>query len=265
MNGGIAMYFQTEPITISDNQIRHWQIGALSLWVQRSDNGEWLVAHKYLSGTDETLVEAEVLKTEPPGLKWQRFALPETEPLLSLSPHMPDRPVIVRPETALNLATGGEGVFYALLPCWIRLIVGSSVKLADIPGVRMSNSWYGEPVDGILCYAMRTSARRTVQDLPSRPHRAVCTLRLRNQDSNHLEFKRVCVQVDPLAIYRGKDHLWTSEIGMTYLGSNEFSDFEIGTGPPAGDPDAVLITPAREEHDAQTFKSRLSAIRSLIS
>lgn len=256
------MYFHTEPVSISDHQVRHWQIGTLSLWVQRSDNGEWLVAHKQVPGSDEALVEAEVLEAEPPGLTWQRFAVPGEDHTLSLSPHMPDRPVIVRPETALNLVTGGEGVFYALLPCWIRLTVGASVKLVDIPGVRMSNSWYGEPVDGLLCYAMRTSARRTVRDLPSRPHRAVCTLRLRNQDSNHLEFKRVCVQVDPLAIYRGKTHMWTSEIGMTYMGRDEFSDVEIGTSAPAGDPDAILLTPAREEHDT---KSRFNTIRSLIS
>ena len=259
------MYFSTEPVRIEDHRVRHWQIGTLSLWVRRSENSEWLVANRQVPGADEVLEEAAVLDEEPDGLKWQRYAVPESEPTLSLMPQMPDRPLIVRPETPLTIATGGEGVFYALLPCWIDLAVGEGTKIVTIPSVRLSGSWFGEPVSGELCYAMRTNARRGVEDLPPRPHRAVCTLRIANRDAKPLEVQRVCLHVGPLAIYRGTAHLWTSEVTLTNTAGNEPTEPHYGTATPAADPHAELLSPAREPRDPKSLKARFKAMRSFIA
>ncbi len=262
---GSSVTFNTEPTSIGDHLVRRWQIGTLSLWVRRGENGEWFVAQKQETGADEDLVEADVLDEEPADLTWQRYALPELDPTLTLTPHLPDRPLVVRSETPLSLVTGGSGVFYALLPCWIRLTVGGTVKLAEVPSVRLSGSWFGDPISGELCYAMRTNARRSIAELPSRPHRAVCTLRLNNQDSNHLEVKRICVHAGPLAVYRGTDHWWTSEVTMAHAGGDEPGLLLYGNGAPAGDPEATLVTPAREPHDPKSLRSRFKAIRSFIA
>lgn len=259
------MYFSTEPVRIDDHLVRYWQIGTLSLWVRRSENGEWLVAHKHIPGADEELEEAIVADEEPAGLKWQRYAVPEYEPTLRLTPQMPDRPLIVRPETPLTIATGGEGVFYALLPCWIDLTVGEATKIVTIPSVRLSGSWFGEPISGELCYAMRTSARRSVEDLPPRPHRAVCTLRIANRDTKLLEVQRVCLHVGPLAIYRGSQHMWTSEVTLTNTAGDEPAEPHYGTDAPAADPSAELLCPARETRDPKSLRARFRAIRSLIA
>ncbi len=253
------MHFSTAPATFPDDGVRYWQIGALDLWVRRAGDGEWWVAYEHVPEREEALVEAVALRQEPAGLQWQRFAAAGGDRTLSLRPELPDRPLVLRPEIPLHLAGGAEGVFYGLLPCWIGLLVGGAVRLLDVPSVRLSSSWFGDPVSGVLCYGMRTQARRSPQELPPRPHRAVCTLRLRNRDDRPVAFERVCLEVASLAIYRGREHLWTSEVGLAYLGGGAYGDLEIGQAAPAAEPQAPLLTPARQAVPANTFMSRFRA------
>ena len=78
----------------------------------------------------------------------------------------------------------------------MRVSVGKTKPfvLKEEPTVVLSNTWFGDPMGGELCYALRTSARRSFDTLRKRPNRAICSVLIKNAFSTPLDFQRLCIK-----------------------------------------------------------------------
>lgn len=160
-----------------------------------------------------------------------------------------DRPLVVRPESALAVQPGEAVTLFVSTPVWVMLSVSRKrprakgkrsedetewLRLFEVPAERFSDTWFGPNTRvGELCYATRSSGRLDLADLPQRPHRIVTPVRIENKATDALEFQRVQVPVPQLAVYRDADGaLWTNGVTLTRETGGDLAAVRVDATPP---------------------------------
>jgi hypothetical protein len=195
-------------------------LGPLRLWLQR-EGLEWYLAREYVrEQAEEGRWEALPENFEPPELPWQRWVTAREETLVRFQPGMPLRAVVLRPDQPLRLSAGSQIRIFVPIPVHVCIRVGGAdpVTLDTLPTRILSNTWFGEPAAGELCYALTSPAVRKIDGLISGPHEAVCPVTIINKSAGELDFQRLCIRVEHLGIYRGISRLWTNSMRVEYRG-----------------------------------------------
>lgn len=236
-----------KPFGLDNHAYRGFSLGPLRLWVQR-DGDDWL-ALVFRDGNAESVECAENLEGEPPEVgAWGRLGSVGSSPNLQLLPVMPTRPVVVRPEVPYTILPGEKVQFYVGVPLWLALQSQEGLTLLEEPVVQLSNTWFGTPMDGELAFAMRTRARRQVEELDFHPWRAVCPVRIRNLSKDKLTFERICLRVQYLDLYQDpREGVWANESGVTIRGDNNWSRISYARGAPNELGSPTLLAKARDE------------------
>lgn len=235
-----------EPQPSETGQTVHWRIGPLDMWVRHVE-GEWHVGVSH--GADDRPPVVDAAEPEE-DLAWRRWAAEIVDPLLKAAPVLPDRSVIVRPAVPLQILPGQEARFFVGVPVLVRISVAGKhtdeLVMCEEPTTQLTKSWFGTPIEGEPCYALRTRARSSLDEITPAADRAVCPLMLRNESGDTLDFERLCLRARHLSVYRGSRHIWTSEGKITFKGEDSLTHVTYGDGPPAFDDAAELLSPARD-------------------
>ncbi len=251
-----------DPVTFKEDQCLHWQIGPCKLWVRRTED-EWQAALQR-DGNVSGLVEAEP-QDAPTDVTWNRHAAIADAFMFRILPIMPDRPVVVRPESLFSFPPASDLHFYVSIPIWLRLCTGTEGTgiFSEEPATILSSSWFGDPMAGRLCYALKTTARRSSRQLRSHPHLAACRVEVRNRSEKMLSFERLCIHAEHLHIYHNGKRFWTNQVTVTYGGDNQPDSVEYGSAPkPAGD--VNIITEAREPTKTSRIKKSFSDLKAFV-
>ncbi|MBN2322768.1 MAG: DUF432 domain-containing protein [Spirochaetes bacterium] len=240
-----------EPSSLEHERDYCWCIGPLYLWIKRSAD-EWLLAFKQL--TEDDLLE-EVADTvadmmeKPKEIEWTRFILAGESSDVQLLPVLHDRAVVVDSETAVKILPGNRALFYVSIPVWIRVTVSGTKKkritLTEIRTVNLSNTWFGDPMTGELGYSLTTRARRSLEESSPLSYRAICPVLVKNTASEPLDFKKLCIHVEHLRVYAGKERLWTNEVTITYTGADQPTLIDFSDSPPQREKDCLLLSEER--------------------
>ena len=240
---------------ISQGHCRFDQVGPLKLWIQKGSN-EWLIAYDHKI-EDKKVLQLGIKSDKPDEISWTQLIAGGDNSEVHFQPLMPDRSVVVRPRNATQISKGQECVLYVFIPVWIRIATGSKgdLKLLDLPSIILSNTWFGDTMDGESCYALKVPAELDLMLDQVGPNRVICPVRIKNKSDSDLIFQRLCVKVQHLNIYKGKRCNWSNEVSFKYNGINEESEIEISKKVPKYD-DAVgeLLMAAREPAPKNLFQ-----------
>ncbi len=240
-----------KPIKIERDDTLSIQLGPLNLAIHRGDM-EWHIASTYSQNEQELFSVRKI--DEMPDHDWTRWVINEPIDEVVLHPKMPDRPLIVRPEMPVCLLPNQSVQFYIGVPIWLSISLGSHFRdIAEIPAIKLSNSWFGSPTEGELCYAMRTTAKLQLSDLQGHPHRAVVPFEIRNTSNEKLNFERLCLHTNQLRVYQGEERMWTNQGRVTYRGEEKWSRIVYARGIPPYDGAEKLIGKARGGADRGTL------------
>jgi len=224
-----------DAVEINEGDCRLWQAGPLRLWV-RQVGEEWHVATESANEKEKfpDIISGETTAV-PEDAQWQRWMGRGVEHVVQLSPLMPDRAVVVRPEMPLHMAYGQKEMFFVNIPLWIRVVAGKGKKITicEQASQTLSNTWFGLPVQGELCYALNTKARTGIEEIAPNPLTAVCPLVISNLYKEPLNFERLCIRTDHLSIYETENGLITNEVRVIYQGEEQMSRIKYGKKPPA--------------------------------
>lgn len=237
--------------SIPESGAGRWRVGALRLWVERRPS-EWRVAHWSSDDPSDGACEVEVPCTgtsAPEDVVRERFGLRATGPEFRLTPVLPDRSVVSRPETPFHVLAEAEVQVYVSTPVWLEVAAGTPVRrLLELPLFRNSDTWFGSSTrEGELCYANRTTLRQTYDDLPIRPHRALTPVRIHNRAESPLLVERLNVPVPYLSLYVGPDGaLWTQSLVYDIAREGDTAEMHIDKGLPSEAPEAGLVGGPRE-------------------
>jgi len=236
---------------IPPGQTRHWEIGPLDLWVRHLP-GEWQIVHHSASHDlhDGRWTIAEE-SNFPENANLSRFSVDtaHADNRLTLVPELPDRPIVSKPTSRIEIPAGTHARFYCGIPLSVRLQVGppeSAIELTSVPTRALSRTWFGNPLQGEACYATLTRAVRSQEELKPYLFRVICPVKIRNRSNTSLPFERICLRVRHLGIYQGKSYLWTNTSSIVKSTSQQLSQVTFSKGAPGEEREAVLIAPPRE-------------------
>jgi hypothetical protein len=243
------------------------QIGPLILWLRHLlDEIHIAVEH-----TEDESVESEDTafsvtdESTKEILDWKRWIVGEKSNTISILPIMPDRPVVVRPEVPVKIPEGHEALFFVSIPVWVKIVADNTkeIVLLQEPSIVLSNTWFGDPMSGELCYSLRSKARRQIVDTIPKPHRAACPVRILNTTKSQLDVDRFCVHVEYLSIYKGAKRLWTNEVRINFQGEDAVSKIDYAQKQPEYEDTDEIISKARTVWKKTLLKKSLGTFKLL--
>lgn len=250
-NNGQTINFWA-PQTFQPGDWRLWEAGGLRLWVKR-EHHEWRVASSRAEEKEDSLMSQN---EEPPlAAAWRRWAFTNEDAVVTVSPAMPEKPVVVRPDSPIRIPRGNEVLFFVSIPVVLQLHIGpeKSLFIHEEPTLVLSQTWFGQPTSGELCYALRTGASRDLSGIKKGRHRAVCPVLIRNTSEEELNLEKLCIRSMHVNIYRGATRLWTEEISVSYRGEMRFSEINFAKNPPEFERIHGLLGAAREPVPRENF------------
>jgi len=243
------------------DEIFRVQLGALTVFIRKEGDEIW-VSHD--------LHTEDGVAPSPPSApeEWSRWGASESPGEVEILPSFPDRPLVLRPENPFKLLPEAKARVFVRVPAWVRVVVPGprGGTLIEIPTVTLSDTWWGTPQEGQICYWLDILARREATEEVFRPDRILCPLELFNRAPEDLPVEKILLRVGHLSIFRGSRTLWSDEIRVRYRGEAEGSDIEMTGRTPPEAPGATRLTSSRmplpKGFSARTF-SRLKAIPGL--
>lgn len=239
-----------------------FRIGPRELWLERLPL-ELRVTHKqHEDALDATLVVADRSAAPQGGLSASRFAVAAGTGVL-LEPRLADRSVVVHAHEPFHVLADDEATLYMTTPIWICLSAAPSGKLmTELPCHRPSDTWFGPSTrEGELCYAGVTSARRSLEELTMRPHRAVTQVRLHNQARTPLHLDRIALPATALSLFAAEDHrLWTERVSITRQPDGEVRGVAVDGEPPAEAGEVMRIAAPRHEDEKNPLTRAFRAL-----
>jgi hypothetical protein len=211
------MTFWAKPVQVQPGTRARWDFGSRHLWIERR-RGQWLAGGPELTFEEPQLPSFELISSdqapESDGPARRRVAVQGEARAVQLVPRPPPRPIIARPELPLVVPPGEATTIYVGVPLWIAAQDGA-VVLDEVPAVRLSDTWFGSPTQGELCFATRTSLRMELGEIVPVAHRALCVIDVRNEGGDALVLERVRLPAPSLVIdIDGDGNLWTSPVRL---------------------------------------------------
>lgn len=254
-----------KPVEVEQGVRMAARVGPLGIWLRRRDDELHIAFHHSAEGEASSRAEplAPSSETPPSGMRWARWVVGEDGRRVRLLPVMPDRPVVVRPESPVRIPSGHEALFFVSIPVWVRIVAGEGDRLVlcEEPSTILSKIWFGDLHSGELCYSVKTRARREVSASETRAYRAVCPTRLRNASPAQLEIERLCVHVEYLRTYEGQRQLWTNEVTVTVQGEEQTGQVRYAEEPPGIEGVGELLSEARTPLTRSLLKRGIGGLR----
>ncbi|MCW1886445.1 DUF432 domain-containing protein [Luteolibacter flavescens] len=230
-------------------QDREWlcaSFGNLTL-VVHSILEEWRVAPLYGSECDCLMSDAD---TPPEDLPWQRWDRGAKDVKLRFRPVFPDRPVIIRPRSPLNLSPRAKATFYVGIPAFIELTAhseGQYERLSAWPSEQPSNTWHGTPISGTLCYSVKTRARRQFVPEDWQEMSIISTIEIANTGTHSHPFERLFYETGHLSVFEHEGRLWSNHARIrTGEKSDSLSGVVFASKPVGEATRAVELAPPRQ-------------------
>lgn len=254
------------PITIEEDVCFVWKLDHVWFWIKKRQD-EWFVLldrnqqkaldttqiakqHPLLVQAGETSSESDdsddsngsippdpqvlAQPTETPAVEgWSRFVTLQQDEL-SILPALPDRPLVVKPFMRVSLLPGRWAQFFVAVPVWISLVarkVKNETVFEEFPSQLLSNTWFGDPLGGELCYALHTPLLREEPAHTFPAHSIICPLIIKNASSETLQFQRLCIHVENLQIFLTEKGLVTNQINVVFRGEDSSSQIDVQKKP----------------------------------
>lgn len=227
-----------------------WAIGPLRLWLHRGE-AEWRLGHDW--DDDESfdgwrLEQPATLPAEE--IDTERFAVSETGSAVELRSLPADRSVVARPKTPFRVQPGQSARIFISSPLWVEIGTGGAepLVLREVVTRRMSDTWFGATTrDGELSYALKTSARTNLEELPRVAYRLVTPVVIDNHAPDALVVERLSLPVPFLSIYGTPEgDAWSEEVHMLRTEDGGMARLDLLPGPPAEAEGADRVSEPRQ-------------------
>ena len=224
----------------------------MRIHARRSDQ-DWSLVSRTINDNLEKARDPEVTSAD-----WTYWPLGRGESVIRFRPVLPDRPLVVKPENPLMIPVSVKVSFYISIPVSVEVLAGkddgTALPLSIFPSLRLSDTWFGSRSDGSLCYALKTPARRRLEDVAREEHLAICPVLVVNDSDETLQCEMINVDGKFLELYLGSDGLWTNPVKVRYNGREAVSQVDFDYNPPQNSPNPVRVAEARERPQRGFFR-----------
>jgi len=234
----------------------HWGLHKFSEQSEIRLEWERLSIRIIKRGSDLLLVEnrgdttTSIQLGSDPESDFRRYAFQNPVKEVRVQPRTPNRPLVLQPLHPLRLAPQARVDFYVSVPVDIQLTTGEkeySESLDRIRGEILSDTWFGDPLSGLLCYAIKSRARRECPVIDTeKTVRALCKIQIHNDSNEQLLCRQFCLRLDHCHLWQDHSTIWTSPVKIRFKGGDHLSAIDYSEDPPEEAPDAQKIAEAEE-------------------
>ncbi|MEY3182938.1 MAG: hypothetical protein RLZ35_923 [Pseudomonadota bacterium] len=253
-----------EPLTpwwgtfnLVDNESRFWKVGNQVICLDRY-NDEWHIAHCPADQFNPTIPARAV------DLPFKTFVLRNQGNDITLSPTLPDRPVVSQLEHPLHIPAGEKITLYVSSPVWMKITTGKvpQILLDDIPTQTLSDTWFGlNTLEGELCYASKTRCSSRLEEFSTSSERIISPLLIKNRSKKTLILDQLSVPLPYLSVYTDSvNRLWTEQLIIHRDGDDDPSVKVAKGAPKAYTGTVTLLTEPRIDLKASTSLKHLFCI-----
>ena len=228
-----------------------WRVGGLHVRVERGP-ADWRVwSWSGPAGDGPPRLRADA-SDPPPAAARARFAWARSGGQLRVLPCLPDRPLVLLPESPVQVGPDDALSFTIALPAWLHVAVDGGPLLCEAPAERPPETWLGTDTrSGELCYGSRTRWAPGAP-LPAPGAWAVlCTVRVANRGAAPLLLQRLRVPAPALPLW------WDAEAAQVWApplhiegDADDRASATVAEGPPPSAPRATPLAPARRPADS---------------
>ena len=237
-----------------------WRVGPLILTVTHLRN-EWRVCRGTSDDPGDRSRDVDLGRqpVDPaPGELVTRYAATDGVDTLRLTPILPDRSVVTRPEQALTVPGRARGSMFVGSPLFLRLEEAEGpTLLEELPAFRPKLTWWGPNArEGVVCHASRTAGRLRLEDVVNHPHRVVTEVEIVNRAASPLKVERLNLPVRRLSVYADQQgELWTESVTLERSEGEEFAELQLGDRPPAEAGPTDRLGPPRDASGLALFRA----------
>jgi hypothetical protein len=224
-----------ETITLGEKEIGKIQLGRLVVYITK-DIDEIRYAKEYTDTEKNkiTYTKHKALRNTD-DLEWTRCILGKEYTEVELVPVMPDKPVVVRPELAIQVPPKKTTSFFVGIFVWLQVYgvyKSTKVKICEFPTEKLSKTWFGDNESGEICYILRTQAIRDKDKTMPTFYHATCPVHVTNNSEDMLDFQRICLHVELLTLYSDGQRLWANAARVLYKGIDQISQINLSNTAP---------------------------------
>jgi hypothetical protein len=251
-----------EPVEIPQEKCIVWRFPRHSIWVERVES-EWHVCSLPEGGGGNEGCAFFVPRSKKPTTTQWRHYLHRDGGAVKPSPVLPDRPVVVRPDRPLTLLPGQSTIFFLQLPVWFRLSTSGPrpARIFEEPLRALTRTWFGDPVNGELCWGLATRLHHAIESVAASPDIAICPLMIENSSETDLAFEKICLHVENLSLFRGEMHMWTNSLHAVFTGPEQTTQIEIIRTPPGFEEGMALVTEARQPAEGWSIRRTFGMLK----
>ncbi len=183
---------------------------------------------------------------------------------LFLLPALPDRTLILKPKNNLSISPNTAFKFYVYLPVNFQLYSGGvkvENKVFEYSDTNLSSTWFGEPSEGELCYALYTSFDTEINKEKMGDKFVICPIEITNSSKEILEVKRLAVCGFHLNIYANNQMLISNKVKINYTGFNTLTNVQYSKVPTSSVSGLKQIASARIPEGNTVIKRSFQLIR----
>ena len=257
---GISVW---EAVDIPQRKCLQWRFPSRSIWVERVET-EWHVLSLPEAARQHMATRMAVARSmKPRSTEWRHY-LHRAGGQMRPSPVLPDRPVVIRPDRELTLLPGQSTIFYLGIPVWFRLSTKGPppARIFDEPLEGLTRTWFGDPVTGELCWGLATRLHHSLDSVDTAADHAVCPLEIENDSETDLEFQKICIHVENLSVFRGRQRLWTNSLHVVFKGPDQVTQIEIAREPPGLEQNLELAAEARQPAAGWNIRKTFGMLKS---
>lgn len=181
-----------------------------------------------------------------------------------LLPALPDRTLVLKPKANLSILPATRYKFFVYLPVTFQMYAGMvkpSTMVFEHALADLSSTWFGEPHDGELSYALYSSFDTEISPSKRGDNYVICPVEIYNNSKEVLDIKRLAVRCVHLDIYSDGELLISNKVKINYLGLDTLSNVEFSKTVTTTIPNLKQIASARAPEDKTILRRSFQLIR----
>lgn len=182
--------------------------------------------------------------------KYRRYAFEKPVEAVEIRAKNPQRPLLVRPRQPLMLVPQSKVNFFVRFPLDLEIVARTGEHeqaLERLPVEVLSDTWFGDTVSGVLCYALKSRARRALPDDEVwEDGLGLCQLSIVNEAGEALKCEKFCLHLKHCRLWMSEGHIWSSAITIRHQPKEQANAINYSNEPPDQARDAELVAEAVE-------------------
>ncbi len=182
-----------------------------------------------------------------------------------IAPALQNKPLVFKGNRII-IAPGQRLNFFVKIPLVFQLYfskIQPENLLKEIPYRRLSDTWFGEPDNGVAAQSLGNEYFLSFAEGGSSEFEAICPLNIFNNWNQALELQRLIIKTEYLSLFRNAETIVTNVVKLEYKGSDLISGVHYGTAKQYHGENPEIVAKARNTDHKSLLKTNFHFIRNI--